>query len=738
MNQRLSTIHGAKLVPGLSKQPLAGFVCLEDTALMMKTNHSLRHAAILSVLWIASLNLQAQITTDNSLTPEELVALLVGPDVQVSNISFTGTATQRGTFLNNNGNLPIAEGIVLSTGDLALLVGPNNQSGAGANVGGGAYPDLNTLSGVTTFDAAVLEFDFVATGDSLSFNYSFCSEEYNEYVGGGVNDTFGLFLDGPGINGPFANESINLAIIPGSGGTPVSINTVNLDSFSEFYTNNDGSTNPGPNDTQMDGLTVLLEAGSVLQCGETYHIRLCIADGGDGILDSVVLLEAGSFSAGSVNLNASAVPLATDGLENLVPYEEAIGLPAVFSYSNGESFPYGQWSADNNITVEVDGQNVQIDAVIIEGCNDAQFTIIRPEVESELLDTLYLGLEGSAVSGLDFSANFSQVIMQPGQVESEITLGVVDDGVNEGVETVLITFDYINGCGELVTTTSQVVILDPIPIVATPSVVGCQGLDGTQELGYDNIVGYGPFNYNWNGNVWSNATEDPGDWTVSFDSVFVMTDASGHLIPSHIIPLQITDQCGKSVIHEIEVLYPVMFETEICTNDRQEFPAYNAGIPISDVRYNGNSLVNGSVNGVPLTVDANAVGDNWSLEALASSGYQWADTLTLVDTCGYETRAFVRVRECFIPNVFTPDNTTGNNNFRVRGLDGFYGSRLLIYNRYGTLVFEDETKDLEQFELVWDGTYPNGNEAPEGVYQWVLLRSDGHKEHGDLSLFRQR
>ena len=116
----------------------------------------MRFAAFFGVLCACASSIQAQITTDNSLTPEELVALLVGPDVQVSNITFTGTATQRGTFVNNNGNLPISEGIVLSTGDLSLLVGPNDQSGAGMNVGGGAYPDLNTLSGVTTFDAAIL------------------------------------------------------------------------------------------------------------------------------------------------------------------------------------------------------------------------------------------------------------------------------------------------------------------------------------------------------------------------------------------------------------------------------------------------------------------------------------------------------------------------------------------------------------------------------------------------------
>ena len=201
------------------------------------------------------------------------------------------------------------------------------------------------------------KFDFIATGDSLSFNYSFGSEEYNEWVDSGYNDVFGLFLDGPGITGTFQNNSINLAIVSiHTDGTPHQHQQriVNNNLNSEYYIDNE--SNADPNATEMDGFTVTMTASSVLQCGETYHIRMCIADGGDGSYDSVVLLEAGSFSAGSVDLNADAVPLAADGLEDVVPYNEAVGLPAVFTYNNGESFPYGAWSNDNTILVEVDGQ----------------------------------------------------------------------------------------------------------------------------------------------------------------------------------------------------------------------------------------------------------------------------------------------------------------------------------------------------------------------------------------------
>jgi flagellar hook assembly protein FlgD len=63
---------------------------------------------------------------------------------------------------------------------------------------------------------------------------------------------------------------------------------------------------------------------------------------------------------------------------------------------------------------------------------------------------------------------------------------------------------------------------------------------------------------------------------------------------------------------------------------------------------------------------------------------------------------------------------------------------LLIYNRNGTVIFKDETLNDTEFELVWGGRYSNGDLAPEGTYQWVLLRSDGYKESGPLTLVRKR
>ena len=699
---------------------------------------------------VLSLQMTGQVTiTQPYTTAEEYVQeILLGEGVTATNITYTGSLAQLGLLENGSGVFSVESGLMLNTDDATC-------EGFCGDCLGGSVPDQDLLDVANsvpplinqTFtvssvnDVCILEFDFEAGGDSIAFNYVFGSDEYLTYVNTTYNDIFAFFLSGPGITGPYASPAgfpdgaINIAQVPESDPLlPVTISSVNNVTNSDYYINN-----PAQEGICTNGYTTTFTAAAAVQCGETYHIKLAIADGSDTALESFVVLESGSFSSNAVNLEADAVPFSAGGLQNLVPYEESVGLPSVFNYPNGESFPFGDWSANNETIVTVDGQETVIDAVIIEGCNDARFTVIRPEVEADLLDTLYLGLAGSAILGLDYSDTFDEVIMTPGQTESEITLGVVDDGANEGVEFVEITYEYINGCGELITTTSKVVILDPIPVEATPSDVDCQNLDGTQVLGYDNITGYGPFRYVWDNNEWNNAWADPADWTVSFDSLFTMTDDEGALLPSHNIELIVIDQCGKAFTFEQEVLYPVMTEAEICGGNTQDFPAFNSGILVEDVRFNGVSLITNNLSDVPLIVDATETGERWKLNGIVADVVEdtWQGVLTLVDTCGYETEALVRVRDCVVPNVFTPDASGDNDNFRIRGLDGYMGSRLIIYNRYGTIVFQDETATDAEFELVWNGRYDNGNDAPEGTYQWVLIRADGMKEAGQLTLLRQ-
>jgi hypothetical protein len=269
---------------------------------------------ILLIFLVAFFNTTfAQLVVNNTTqTPNQLVQnVLLGGGITVSNVTFNGSALnanqvrdQVGSFTGGNTtNIGLNTGIILATGDAQLAVGPNDQGGATdatANpIQGDA--DLLALASANIRNKAVLEFDFVPIGQNLSFNFVFGSEEYLEFVNGGFNDVFGFFLSGPGITGPYTGGAANIALVPATT-TAISIDNVNNVSNSAFYVNNGTGTTPLVNATiQYDGFTTVIAANAVVQCGQTYHIKLAIANVGDNSLDSAVFLQAQSFNTAQLS-----------------------------------------------------------------------------------------------------------------------------------------------------------------------------------------------------------------------------------------------------------------------------------------------------------------------------------------------------------------------------------------------------------------------------------------------------
>ena len=228
-------------------------------------------------------------SVSNQITAVEDLFLANG--IFVNNITFIGDSAQMGLLTGGNSvSLGVNEGLVLSTG-YATSVSNGNNMGSG-NWSTPLNVDLYALSGFPTYDLAQLDFDFVATGDSMTFQFVFGSSEYPEFVGTSFNDIFGFFVHGPGIVGPYSNGAINIALVPGTN-TPVSINTINADTNSTLY--NDNSSLLIPN-LFCDGYTVPMFASiGNLVVGETYHITLAISDVSDSALDSWVFLGGNSF-----------------------------------------------------------------------------------------------------------------------------------------------------------------------------------------------------------------------------------------------------------------------------------------------------------------------------------------------------------------------------------------------------------------------------------------------------------
>jgi hypothetical protein len=221
-------------------------------------------------------------------TASDLAGQLLGGGITVSNVTFSGSNVAGGRFIDACNVIGFNSGVMLSSGDISGVIGPNLDDGiTTANLTPGD-PDLTQLAGFPTNDAAVLEFDFVPDGGSVTFNYVFASDEYNEFVNTSFNDVFAFFVNGN-----------NCATVNGD---PVSINTINNgnpfgttpNSNPQLYRNND-IDDGGTLDTEMDGLTTILTCQANVNPGQTNHMKLAIADGSDDILDANVFLQAGAL-----------------------------------------------------------------------------------------------------------------------------------------------------------------------------------------------------------------------------------------------------------------------------------------------------------------------------------------------------------------------------------------------------------------------------------------------------------
>lgn len=229
---------------------------------------------------------------------------LTGTNVTVSNATFQGHSGQLSTFADGMDKIGFAEGVAITTG-FASFAGSFGTGNVGDAIPTGTShgdADLELLIGTgnNVDNAGVLEFDFVTTGTSVSFEFVFASEEYLEWVGSGYNDAFGFFLSGPGISGSFSGGAVNLATI---GGSPISVNTVNTSSNSTYYIDNEFNNplgnplNEGNAQFAYDGLTVVMTVSHQVQCNQQYHIKLAICNTNDELFDSGVFIKKGTLAS---------------------------------------------------------------------------------------------------------------------------------------------------------------------------------------------------------------------------------------------------------------------------------------------------------------------------------------------------------------------------------------------------------------------------------------------------------
>ena len=646
---------------------------------------------LLSILIAAKA--QSQIVIDNLApynTPGYLIDnVLLGGGIVASNHTFQGDPSQIGWFNGLNSNLDIDSGIVLSSGNVLQLIGPNASGSTTASFSGigDLTLDLIVAPDVTN-DAAVLEFDFVPTSDVLSFKYVFGSEEYLEFVTS-FNDAFGFFLSGPNpAGGMYVDE--NIAIIPGTINTPVSIFNVNNVSNSAYYIDNgDGFTAPqntDPTVIQFDGFTTPLTATADVNCGDTYHIKIVVADVNDWSYDSGVFLEAGSFYSPPLNIVDN---LGIDSAYMSIPCNSTITLTA-----NGGAGATYQWFDSTSTvfstasTVNV-GEGTYVVSADISGCAVFSDTLI---VEEGDFPTFSFGpdlmiacnsdtLIDPVVSGGTAPYTY---LWNSGQSDSMLTLAM-------GNYQLTVTDFY--GCSDSDTIN---IIEDPIP-QATISGGGSICDDGSKAAIEFTFNGLLPWDLTYTNGSADTTINNIDDSTYSISTldagsyeIVLAADVNDCIASDSGIANVIVNPLPIAVITPNEIT--IYFGEEIALTTTETYIFYEWYTEYGD------SISNEEI----LTVQ-----DSGRYKVWVEDGNGCTDKSEL---------AIVRsvpLTQLFIPLAFTPNDDEHNELFVIKGLY-IQTFNIKIFDRWGNQLFESDTIDK-----YWDGTFEN-KKVQQGTYYYHI------------------
>ncbi len=680
---------------------------------------------------------KAQLSVSSALTPAQLVqTVLLGSGVTASNITYNGAPLAIGSFNGSASNLGLPSGVIMSSGNIVNSVGPNNNSGSSdyTDFSLPGDPDLDLImAGSQSYDACILEFDFIPTSDTVKFRYVFGSEEYMEFVSnfpGGINDGFGFFISGPGITGPFSNNAKNIALIPGTT-LPVTMFNVNLNNHGAYYFDNgDGNgtgTAPDGLTVQYDGFTVPLTAIGNVHCGQTYHIKIAIADGGDGAWDSGVFLEAGSFSS----------------------------TPSVV-LTSGTNF--GGAVGDN-------------DSTIYEGCGFASLLVYRGLTNIAIPQTFHYSVGGTATNGVDYVHLSDSVHFAAGQDSAYIVVNSLPDAVIESTETVKLSLFVFSACGGNDTLTKTIYIIDTPPLkvrLNDDTSLVCPSNNLVLTARTFGGVAIGGYRYSWTnsagtkdtihinplatttyivtvrdscGNVatdsstvhftpyipmqlaLNNDTVICGGGTVLLDAdvtkglpvynylwspnITTIDSITVSPVNSSTYILKVTDECGFSVSDTVLVtVYPInaAFSYIFSTNQTIDFNNLSAGAVSYFWNFGDGSLDSTSTDASPQHYYTND--GSYKVTLISKNQNGCSDTT-------FKTIVIIPDFYFYIPNAFTP-NKNGRNDFFTGYGSGIKSYRMRIFDRWGQLIFEST-----DMTAGWDGTC-KGADAEEAVYVCVF------------------
>jgi gliding motility-associated-like protein len=601
-------------------------------------------------------------------------------------------------------------------------------------------------------------------------------------VNQGFNDVFGFFLSGPGIFGPYPGNAINIALVPGSN-TPVSIDSVN-DGYSGICT----TALPGPcvNCTyyvnncsgvtvEYDGFTTVLTATAIIQKCLTYHIRLAIADAGDGIYDSGVFLEEGSFNSGAAVVAAASIAGASSGCAPLpVNFLNQSTGADIYTWDFGDGSPLDN-SINPSHTFNSTGTfTITLIATDTSACNYADTTTLTVTVGQANVSA---GGDSTICGGGSVQLNASggsTYLWFPATGLSNVNIANP-----VATPTTTTTYYVVVSSGSCSDTDSVVITVVPLVTAnAGADMVLCTGDSIQLNASGGNSYLWFPASGLSNPNI-ANPVATPPTTTTYYVVVTAGTCSDTDAVVVSVLPpptpdagLDVTICSGESVqlnasggstytwspatgLSDANIANP--FATPPVTTTYIVTVANGSCAGSDSVTVNvmpapvvdlGPDMTIENGTQVSLTASTSATIFSWtpSINLPCSNCQSIIVTpdstttyhITVTDSNGCTGQDFITIFviggfSIYIPNAFTPNGDLHNNIFYVYG-ENIFDFTLRIYNRWGEVIFE--SKDIANG---WDGTY-KGSPLPIGTYVYLVEftgESGGpEKRAGKLSLIR--
>jgi hypothetical protein len=280
----------------------------------------------------------------------QMATTIFGSGTTVNSASYTGSKNASAIYTGGDSISPDATpgntGVILSTGRAKLFTNSsgeaNKSTSTGSNTSGpDNQADFNAIAGLNTYDAAYLDINFTPTGNVMTIQFVFSSEEYPEYLS--YNDSVGVWINGAHVPLSVANSA-------------ASVDTVSNLSNPNLYNDNTADQF----NTEMDGFTVTMTLTIPVNVGVANIIRIGIADAGDSKYDSNLLIAADSVQTTLVAIDDQLQMFAggTSNLDVLTNDVNVTGGTLQITHINGNAVVVGSsvtLPSGHIVTLKADG-----------------------------------------------------------------------------------------------------------------------------------------------------------------------------------------------------------------------------------------------------------------------------------------------------------------------------------------------------------------------------------------------